>query len=223
MLRIRDYKRLSGVAMQLGKQKYIAWLPLGLTLILLGYFLPWLSHSVNGLTLIGIDISEWIKFLPQVQSGELPYRDIFYLPPITLGLMLALLSVNGRGWRPWILRGAAVAVALIAFPSIDAIRFEPAGEWRLRLIMIGIVLLLAAVSQWLDKLPSSVIRGLLGLVAAIGLIVPTYFFRVVLSVVEPWLVIDFQVGLGVWLNGIGHLAVGGLVLWQGIPTNRSEG
>ena len=91
------------------KQTEIRWLSLGLTLILLGYFLPWLSHPTSGLTLIGLDISEWTKFMPQMRSGELPHRDLFYLPPITLGALLALLSAELKnGWRPWILRGLAV-------------------------------------------------------------------------------------------------------------------
>ena len=186
-------------------------LPLGLTLILIGYFLPWLSHPTNGLTLIGLDISEWIKFLPQI--GELPNRNLFYLPPITLGLILVLLSVRlAQGWRPWALRAVGILVATISFPSIDALRFEAAGEWRLRLFMIAFVVAVAMGSVWLGRLPKRITYGLITLTAMVGLILPTYLFSIILPVVETWLVIDWQVGLGIWFNGIGHLLIGGIAL-----------
>lgn len=200
------------------KTSNMYWLLLGLTLILVGYFLPWLSHPASGLTLIGLDISEWTKFMPQMGSGELPHRDLFYVPPITLGICLALCSVGQtNGWRPWLLRGLALLVAFISFPSIDAIRFEPSGEWRPRLILIGVVLLFALAAVWLDRLPQWVVNLLLGLTAGVGFVLPTYLFWVLLPVLESWLVLDFQIGWGLWLNGVGHLLVAGMALWTISP------
>ena len=59
----------------------------GFTVALAGYFMVWLPQPAAGLSFIGLDIGEWIKFLPQVQSGEAGInRNAFYLPPITLSL-----------------------------------------------------------------------------------------------------------------------------------------
>jgi len=41
----------------------------GFTAILLGYLLVWLPHEAAGLSFIGIELGEWVKFLPQVRSG----------------------------------------------------------------------------------------------------------------------------------------------------------
>ena len=196
------------------------WWPLALTLILVGYFSPWLSHSTNGLTQIGLDLSEWVKFMPQMQSGELPNRDMFYIPPITLGAALALLSVGQTGWRPWILRGLGLFVALLALPSVDAIRFEGSDQWLPRVLMIAFVGAVALMSVWIGRFPRWVSWGSLILVGCVGLFVPTYLFSVIYRVAEEWLVVDFQVGLGIWLNGLGHAAVIGLAVLSAVGRSR---
>ena len=78
---------------------------LGLTAILAGYFMVWLPGPSAGLQLIGIEVGEWIKFLG-IGAG----RNWFYLPPIVIGLTLALLAAtwpNGR-IQTWMARGLAV-------------------------------------------------------------------------------------------------------------------
>lgn len=187
--------------------------PLALTAVLIGYLTTWLPHPAAGLTLIGLDISEWVKFLPQMQNGELPNRDWFYLPPVTLGGLMILWSVgwgNGR-WQTWFVRLLGVGVSLLAFPAIEEIRFEAASEWRPRVVLIGLVVLLAVGSVFLSRVPrvTAVLMIALGLV---GLILPTWAYLAVRPVVSALLGVPLGTGMGVWLNGVGHLI---MIVWGG--------
>jgi len=88
----------------------------------------WLPHDVAGLVILGIDLPEFVKFMPEVQSGVISVqRETFFLPLVSLvGTMLLLgtwrrLSLWLRGllvvravpvilamlppaWTPWLLK-----------------------------------------------------------------------------------------------------------------------
>jgi hypothetical protein len=181
-------------------------LSVAFTAVFIGYFAVWLPGPAAGLQFIGLEIGEWIKFL-----GVGMERNWFYVPPITLGLMLAVWTWtwgNGR-LQNWGMRGLAVAVSLLAFPAIEAIRFEAASEWRLRLQLIGLVVLVALLSGLVERatlprwLPWLLLAAL-GLVGAIG---PTRLYWLVRPAVSEAVGLPIGIGLGVWLNGVGHLGV----------------
>jgi len=46
-------------------------LPVGVLCILIGYWAPWVAHPAAGLVQNGFDLSEFVKFLPQVKDGSL--------------------------------------------------------------------------------------------------------------------------------------------------------
>ena len=49
------------------------WLaPIGFALIFVGYLSVWLPNKAAGLAMLGLEIGEWVKFLPEVQFGQLP-------------------------------------------------------------------------------------------------------------------------------------------------------
>jgi hypothetical protein len=188
---------------------------LAATAVLLAYFLPWLPHPAVGLRLIGLEMGEWVKFLPQVQSGEVGAdRNLFYLPPITLGLMLSLWTTgwpNGR-WQTWVMRGLAVFVSLLAFPALEAIRDEPSSEWLLRLLLIAGVVLVAVLSGLGGRLPAMLPWLLIFLLALLGAALPTWAYLAVRPVIADWLRAAIGIGPGVWLNLAGHLGIGMVVL-----------
>lgn len=188
----------------------------GLTAVFAGYFAVWLPGPAAGLRLIGVEMGEWIKFLGVGRS-----RDLFYLPPISLALMLVLLTI---AWpyglqQGWIMRLIAVGVSLLSFPSLEAIRFEPASEWLLRLMLIGLVGLAAIATglfAWrhrdrlsVEKLTWVVIL----LIALAGAALPSWVYVTVRPTVSQAFGLPLGFGLGVWLNGIGHLfvALGALI------------
>lgn len=70
-------------------------LPLGALLAFLGYAGPWVDHRVAGLTILGLDLGEYVKFLPQVRAGTTQlWREGFYLPLVAVSLTLSLCA-----WR----------------------------------------------------------------------------------------------------------------------------
>ena len=188
----------------------------GFVLILVGYFLPWFKLQAAGLTLIGLDISEWLKFMPQFASGELPNRNFFYLPPIGLGAMLVLWSVinDGDVRRGWIVAAAGCLIALIAFPALEALpingeKFRNFSEWRFRIVLIGLVFVLAVGRPLLVRLPVKVLVGLMGVIALIAAILPARLLYLSRSAYIFWLRLTPNPGLGFGLHLLGTL----FILW----------
>ncbi len=198
------------------------------TAVFIGYFTVWLPGPAAGLRFVGFEIGEWIKFL-----GVGFARNWFYAPPITLGLMLVVWTLTwgeasaerrpegvsrGGRFQNWLMRGLAVGVSLLAFPAIEAIQYEAGSEWQLRLALVGLVFVTALLAGWLEKRPLPywlpwLLLALLGLVGAVG---PTRLYLAVRPFVSEAVGLPMGIGLGVWLNGIGHLGVTAvsLKLWQ---------
>lgn len=179
-------------------------LVLGLTAMFVACFLVWLPGPGVGLQLIGVEIGEWIKFL-----GVGPRRDLFYLPPIALGLVLGLWTAFWpNNWRAWLARLLAVGAAMLAFPAIAAITLEPRSEWLLRVVLIGTVAAVAVAAAVLAaRQPKPWLWLVMAAVAASSAIVPTWQYLAVLPVVRAVLRESIGVGPGVWLNVAGGLLV----------------
>ena len=184
-------------------------LALGLTAIFVSYFLVWLPGPGVGLSLIGVELGEWIKFL-----GFGPRRDWFYAPPIVLGLLLALWTAtwpNRR--RTWLARGLAVAVAWLALPSVAAITSEPRSEWLLRVALIGAVAVVAvAVALPVVQRRRRGVWAAMAVVALVGAIGPVWHYLAARQVVAAALRQPVGIGPGVWLNALGCLLVAGVCL-----------
>jgi len=191
---------------------------LGLTAIFVGYFLVWLPGPSAGLRLIGVEMGEWIKFL-----GVGRARDLFYLPPIALGLLIALWTVVWpSGWRAWTARGLAVAVALLAFPAVESILGEPRGEWLARLAAVGLVALVAGLSGFLGRgLGARWVWPVMAAVALAGALLPAWQYIAVRPVVENILRQPVGVGPGVWVNALGGLIVAVVCLLETFRRNVS--
>lgn len=193
-------------------------LVLGLTAIFVGYFLVWLPGPSVGLRLIGVEMGEWIKFL-----GVGRTRDLFYLPPIALGLLIALWTATWpAGWRTWAARGLAVAVALLAFPAVASILGEPRGEWLARLMGVGLTALVAALSGFAGRGPR--VRWpwpVMAVVALAGALLPLWQYVAVWPVVENALRQPVGVGAGVWINALGGLLVAAICLVKTFQRNSA--
>lgn len=189
-------------------------LKLGFSAILLAYLLVWLPQPIVGLSFIGLELGEWVKFLPQVRSGEIAAnRNLFYIPPISLSLMMILWTASwpNRRWRTWLMRGLALLVAFLAFPAIEAIRDEPVDQWLLRISLIGGVVIVALFIPLLGHLPERKIELLswsgICLLALVGLVLPTWAYLSFKPVISDLIGQNVGIGPGVWLNIGGNLAV----------------
>jgi hypothetical protein len=185
------------------------WLAAAVTIIVVSYFLPWQPHPAAGLRLIGLEFGEWLKFIPQVQAGELsPDRNTFYLPPITAALLLLLTTwhwPNGR-WQTWAARGLAILIALLAFPAIESLRLDPRYVYQKRLLGILLVMGAATAVPWAKRFPDWLQTVLLIGVGVVGAVWPLWSYLAARPIVAEWLGATLAIGIGVWGNLAGHMA-----------------
>jgi hypothetical protein len=186
------------------------------TIILLGYFLVWLPQPVAGLSFIGLELGEWVKFLPQARQGEiLPSRNFFYLPPVTLGAMMALWTVrwSNRRWRTWVIRGTALLISLLALPAIESFLYEPVSQWILRLLFIGVVpiaILLATTYASKESVPDTIPWVYFVGLGLIGALFPLWIYLAIRPVVGEIIGSKVGFGVGILLNILGHGLLGAL-------------
>lgn len=185
------------------------FLMLGFTAVFIGYLTVWMPGPAAGLRLLGVEMGEWFKFL-----GLGPRRDLFYLPPIALGLCLALWTMTWPqdSWRAWLMRILAVGVSLLAFPAIEDITNADATvreQYYLRVVLIGLVIIVALLSGFWRPLGKwrLVPWLLMVVVSLIGLVLPTWQYMQIRPYTSQVMGISIGVGEGVWLNGVGFSAI----------------
>ncbi len=164
-------------------------LPLGWLLAAIGYYGPWIAHKTAALTLCGVDMGEFVKFLPEVQSGSLPVsRQLFYLPPLVVVVSVALLAAARRLRFPWLLRGVMLVLAVPVSLQLLPPAWSPASlmstEFRLQTVALGICWLLLAGSWLLGRLPSTLLGGLSAALALLAGGLSTWQFLVVKPAID---------------------------------------
>jgi hypothetical protein len=191
----------------------------GFTAVFVGYLSTWLRGPGAGLSFLGVEMGEWFKFM-----GLGPRRDLFYLPPIILGSMMAIWTmtwpVQEKGssfdWRAWAVRAVAVLVSLLAFPAIEDISGPVREEYLLRVFLIGIVVIVSLISGFWH--PRGVWRRvpwmLLLFLGAAGAALPAWLFLQVHSFLSDLLGVPVSAGIGFWLNLLGNVLVGAASLLQ---------
>jgi hypothetical protein len=145
-------------------------LPLGWLLAAAGYFGPWIGHPTAALALTGVDLGEFVKFLPDVQSGAVPVtRQLFYLPPLAVVLGVALLVWAPRLRYGAVVRGAALALAVPVSLQLMPPAWSPASlmgaEFRLQMAALAVCWLALATSWLLGRLPAWLLGGAAALLA----------------------------------------------------------
>jgi hypothetical protein len=188
---------------------------LSFTTILVGYFMVWLPGPSAGLQLLGFEMGEWTKFF-----GLGVKRNWFYLPPITLALMMLFFTLgwgNGR-FQTWLFRGAAMAVSLLAFPAFEDLTGPSQSEYLSRLAGIGLVVVVAGLLMLLGNQKRPWLRyagwAVVAVTGLVGLIWPTLIYLEVRPFVSDLMRLEIGYGPGFWLNGLGHTAVVLLAGWQ---------
>lgn len=149
-------------------------LPLGWLLAAVGYYGPWIAHPTAALSLAGVDLGEFVKFLPAVQAGELPVvRQLFYLPPLAVVLGVALLAGAPRLRYSLPVRAGALILAVPVSVQLLPPAWSPSSlmtaEFRLQTVALGVCWLALAGSWLLARLPAWLAGGAAGLLAAAAL------------------------------------------------------
>lgn len=189
---------------------------LGFTAVFIGYLSVWLPGPAAGLTFLGVELGEWVKFM-----GVGPERNLFYLPPITLALMLIVWTLPGDNSRlqTWLVRGAAFLISCLVFPALEDITGPASAAYWPRVQWIGLVLaavLVTAVAGRLlnHKTRLSITWLVLALLGLIGAVQPLRVYLQIQPNISQLFGVPVGFGWGFILNGVGHLLVTGISLWQ---------
>jgi uncharacterized membrane protein YidH (DUF202 family) len=182
---------------------------------LAGYYGPWVAHRVAGLVIMGLDLAEYVKFLPQVLSGPAAIqREIFYLPLFAASVTASLFASRRcvPTWLRWALAFLAAPLALAMLPpawSPGLLRME---EFRIQVLAIAVCLLLipgVVLTRYLPDWLILLIVAFLALLAAIG---PTWAFLQVRAAVDQVYRRPPAVGWGFWSSLVGFLGAAFLAI-----------
>ncbi len=191
----------------------------GLLLLALGYWGAWLAHPAAGLNILGIDLPEYVKFVPAVQSGQITLdRLTFFAPLLALALGLILVGTMRRPGLPAWLR---VLIVLLAIPTALAM-LPPAWtppllrtpEFRTQTVWIGIIVVLAALSPLLLRFLPDAVRGIVLVVLALAVFPALTAYLRLLPALASLYGTAVKPGASVYLVAAGavFLGIGGLLL-----------
>jgi len=193
--------------------------PLGIALVLVGYWGPWVNHKAAALVLSGLDMAEFVKFLPEVQAGtEFMIRELFYLPLLAAALCLALTGGNQYLHYPLWARGImvtmAIVLAMIVLPPYPFIvQALNSGEFRRQFLMgVGCLAIIGGVLFY-RRLPRTAVAALLVIVSLAGAIPPVWQFLSVRNALDRLYGQPIHIGWGLWLMLAGLVIVAGSGTW----------
>jgi len=181
---------------------YWPMLVLGWLVCLAGYFGPWVPHKAAGLVILGLDLAEYVKLLPEVASGQVPLRrEIFYLPLVSASVSAALLA--SRRQLPLAVRTllmiAAIPTALAMLPPAWSPATLRLAEFRLQVIAIVACLSLIPGVLLTRHLPCHLVFAIIDLLAFASALLPAWGFLSVRPLIAQLYRQPLAIGWGFWL------------------------
>lgn len=195
-------------------------LPLGALLAFWGYVGPWVDHHVAGLAILGLDLGEYVKFLPMVRAGTTSlWREGFYLPLVAISLALSLCT-----WRPelrwpqpmaaWTMIAVQVIGAIVAALNMLPPAWTPqrmlTPEFQQQLAAILLCLAAMAFGPFLALLPRLITGIVVLLLSAAAAVIPVAQFLRVLPEIASLYNHALVPGWGMYLMLVGLAMLVGL-------------
>ncbi len=197
-------------------------LPLGWALAGSGYFGPWIGHATAALTLSGVDMGEFVKFLPEVMDGSLNIvRQLLYAPPFVVVVSVAFLIGSRRLRYPWLVRIPvmllAIPVSLQLLPPAWSLASLTTPEFRVQTAGLLLSWLLLAAFWLLGRLPAWLAGAVSAIASLAAAVLSTWQFLLSKPAVDRVYGIPPTVGWGFWLCQAGLVLIAvlsGLLVWQ---------
>lgn len=195
--------------------KQILWkivLLIGIVTVMAGFFSPWIQHKTAGLSITGFEMAEWIKFAPEVQSGDSGLaRTLFYLPPLVCAVGLAALAASFDHSQPvlkWLLLLLVLFTSLLPFPLLEEIKSIAGIKVNIgRLSLIAIGLCAGLVALLIRNLPAWFWSLFVIVIAAAGFIGIFSAFSTAEPIVERLYNHLIDPGMGYRLDQIGIIFI----------------
>jgi len=177
-----------------------------------GYWGPWIAHRAVALILIGQDMGEFVKFLPEVRSGTVQmFRQVFYLPPFCACCILALLAASPTLRYQWLVRGlfllAILPLSLALLPPVFSIPVLKSEEFRLQVVGVIFCWALIPATLLLRRLPAVLQTALIAVLGLLGALLPLWQFLVILPAVQSVYHAPIHIGWGLIATVCGFLII----------------
>ncbi len=201
---------------------HLRWYPvLGVLLAaLVGYFGAWVWHRAAGLVVTGVDMAEYVKFLPPVRAGQIDMlRESFYAP-LAMGSLIAGLSASRRVlplWLRWLAGISVIPLALAMLPPAWSPGVLAMPEFRLQVFALAACIAALPLILVTRFLPDAVILPIVALLALIAAIWPASNFLAVLAPIEALYLTAISPGWGFWASTVGFLMTAVLSIYALIP------
>jgi hypothetical protein len=188
----------------------LKWWPVlaAFALALAGYFGAWVWHRAAGLVVTGVDLAEYVKFLPAFRAGQIRLlRESFYMP-LAAGSLIAGLVASRRAlplWLRWVSGLLAIPLALAMLPPAWSPGLLTLPEFRLQTVVLAgciAALLLILVTRYV---PDPIVLLLIAVLALAAAIWPLSSFLPILPSIEALYRQPVRPGWGFWLSTIGFL------------------
>ncbi len=182
-----------------------------------GAFLPWIWRESVALQLTAPGLAEFVKFLPEVRTGQLEIERLFFLLPLFLAMLaLPLFAANQElrlpGWLRRLMRLVVVPLSLAALSPVWTPAILIAPEFRLQTGLVLAALGLTAMAPLFKKTPLVLLVGLLILAGIPALLLPVWQFSLIQSGMVAAYHQPVSLGWGWWVTagGIVLSVVGGI-------------
>jgi len=203
------------------RTRRIRWLAITLVGLigLIGYYGPWVPHKAAGLIVIGLDLAEYVKFIPEVASGRIALRrEIFYLPLFAASVGASLFASRRvlPLWSRWLIAVFAIPLALAMLPPAwnPAILLLP--EFRLQNVAIAFCLMLVPGAMLLRGVPDRPILIVIALLSLAAAIAPAWGYVQVHAAIEALYRQPLALGWGFWVGAGGFLAAAFIAIAEAI-------
>jgi len=188
------------------------WLPLVLVgfVALAGYFGPWTPHRATALWVTGLDLGEYVKFIPQVMSGQVAIRrEIFYLPLLAGSIQASLLASRRSlpHWSRLVFGLSAIPLALAMLPPAWSPGALLQPEFHLQVIAIALCLVLVPGTIITRYFPDRLVMTLIALLAVTAAVAPAWGYLQVQPAIEALYSHPLQPGWGFWSALVGFFSV----------------
>ena len=169
-----------------------------------------MTHRAVGLIVSGLDLGEYVKFIPQAPAGQIAVRREFFYLPLFAGSLIASLLASRRTLPRWlrILLGlGAIPLALAMLPPAWSPASLRLPEFRLQTAAMLFCLLMAPAVIVTRHLPDRLVLVLIAALAIPAAILPAWGFLQVRPAVAGLYRQPLNLGWGFWAELIGFLFV----------------
>ena len=206
----------------------VRWLlPIGWVLSGLGFLGLWIAHPTAALTLSGVDMAEFVKFLPGALDGSLTLvRQVFYLPPFAIIASLALLLHSDSLRYHRLLRALGLLLAVPLSLQLLPPAWSPSSlltaEFRAQTAALVICWLLLAGSWLLKRLPTWLPSTVSAALCLVALLLTTWQFLLAKAAIDEVYGTIPAGGWGLWLCLAGLAIVTAASVYLALAVRRQS-